>query len=214
MTNKTDKRQLMINKAQAMRAAGLGQGTSGNISIREGDGFLVTPSAIPYDQYTIEDIVCMSMDGEYESNRPPSSEWRIHRDIYANREDVNAVVHTHSPACTALACLDKSIPAFHYMVAVAGGDNIRCAPYATFGSQELSDFVLQALQDRYACLMSNHGMMCVAENLTRAFSLAIEVEELASIYCQTLQTGEPKLLSKSQMADVLDKFVVYKKLRD
>ena len=197
-----------------MRGAGLGQGTSGNISVRHDDGLFITPSAIPYDQYELDDIVYMTMNGDYESNRKPSSEWRFHRDIYAHRDDVNAVVHTHSPNCTALACLDKSIPAFHYMVAVAGGDNIRCAPYATFGTQELSDFVIQALQDRYACLLSNHGMVCVAENLTRAFSLAVEVEELAGIYCQTLKTGEPKILSRTQMREVLDKFVVYKKLRD
>ncbi|MEM7292192.1 MAG: class II aldolase/adducin family protein [Pseudomonadota bacterium] len=214
MTPKSDKRQLLIKKAQSMHAAGLGQGTAGNLSVREGEGFLITPSAIPYEQYRLEDIVYMDMDGNYENDRAPSSEWLFHRDIYAEREDVHAVVHAHSPACTALACLDRSIPAFHYMVAVAGGDNIRCAPYATFGTQELSDHVLHALQGRYACLMSNHGMVCVAENLTRAFSLAIEVEELAAIYCQTLQTGTPKILARGQIAEVLEKFVVYKKLRD
>ncbi|MEM7209015.1 MAG: class II aldolase/adducin family protein [Pseudomonadota bacterium] len=214
MNNKTDKRTLLIKKAQSMNGAGLGQGSAGNLSVRDGDGFLVTPAAIPYDQYQIDDIVYMTMDGEYSSDRPPSSEWRFHRDIYREREDINAVVHAHSPACTALACLDRSIPAFHYMVAVAGGDNIRCAPYATFGTQELSDHVIHALQDRYACLLSNHGMVCVAENLTRAFSLAVEVEELAEIYCQTLQVGQPKILSRAQIAEVLEKFVVHKKLRD
>ena len=214
MSAKSDKIQLLINKVQSMSLAGLGQGTSGNLSMREGDGFLITPSAIPYDQYQPGDIVAMQMDGSHGGHRQPSSEWRIHLAIYTARREVDAIVHTHSPACTALACLGKSIPAFHYMVAVAGGDNIRCAPYATFGTRELSDFVLQALENRYACLMANHGMICVAENLTRAFSLAIEVEELASIYCQTLQAGEPVLLSKAQMEDVLNKFVDYKKLRD
>ena len=197
-----------------MRAAGLGKSTAGNLSVRDADGFLITPSAIPYEQYQLDGIVWMRMAGSHEGSRAPSSEWRFHRDIYAERADVNAVVHTHSPACTALARLDKSIPAFHYMVAVAGGDNIRCAPYATFGTQALSDHVLQALQGRYACLMSNHGMVCVAENITRAFSLAIEVEELAEIYSQALQAGEPKLLSRQQMQEVSEKFVVYKKLRE
>ncbi len=214
MKTEIDKRQLLIDRARSLSAAGLGQGTSGNLSTRDGDGFLITPSAIPYQQYRPDDVVAVQMDGTHRGARQPSSEWRFHRDIYAAREEVNAVVHTHSPACTTLACLNKPIPAFHYMVAVAGGDSIPCAPYATFGTQELSDSVLRALEHRYACLMSNHGMICVAETLTRAFSLAIELEELASIYCQTLQAGEPVLLSEAQMGEVLEKFVDYKKLRD
>lgn len=209
MSTNTDKVRLLIDKAQSMCLAGLGQGTSGNLSMRDGDGFLITPSAVPYAQYQPGDIVAMQMDGSHKGRRQPSSEWRIHLAIYTARREVNAIVHTHSPACTALACLGKSIPAFHYMVAMAGGDDIRCAPYATFGTRELSDFVLQALENRYACLMANHGMICVAENLNRAFSLAVEVEELASIYCRTLQAGEPVLLSKAQMGDVLNKFVDY-----
>jgi len=214
MSAKSDKVRLLINKAQSLSLAGLGRGSSGNLSIRHGDGFLVTPSAIPYDEYQADDIVTVKMDGSHGGGRQPSSEWRIHFAIYTTRPEVNAIVHTHSPACTALACLGKSIPAFHYMVAVAGGDDIRCAPYATFGTGQLSDFVLQALENRHACLMANHGMICVAENVTRAFSLAVEVEELASIYCQTLQAGEPVLLSKAQMAEVQEKFVDYKKLRE
>jgi L-fuculose-phosphate aldolase len=214
MSAKSDKIRLLINKAQSLSPAGLGRGSSGNLSMRDGDGFLVTPSAVPYDQYQPDDIVTVKMDGSHGGGRQPSSEWRIHFAIYTTRREVNAIVHTHSPACTALACLGKSIPAFHYMVAVAGGDDIRCAPYATFGTGQLSDFVLQALENRHACLMANHGMICVAENLTRAFSLAVDVEELASIYCQTLQAGEPVLLSRAQMGDVLEKFVDYKKLRD
>lgn len=200
----------VIETAQAITCQGLGQGTSGNVSVRVDGGFLVTPSAIPYDQCQIEDVVFVDMDGRSHGMHKPSTEWRFHRDIYAARKEVSAILHTHAPACTALACLHKSIPAFHYMVAMAGGEDIRCTPYATFGTQELSDHAVRALQNRKACLLANHGMICVEQDLQRCLSLAMVVEELAGIYCQTLQIGEPNILTESQMADVLAKFIDYK----
>lgn len=205
-------RQQIIETAQAIGSSGLGQGTSGNVSVRVEGGFLVTPSAIPYTDCEPEDVVWVDMSGDPQGRRKPSSEWRFHRDIYAAREDANAIVHAHSPACTTLACLHKAIPAFHYMVAIGGGDDIRCAAYATFGSQELSDFAVRALENRSACLLANHGMICLADDLPHALALAEEVESLASIYCDALKVGEPHVLSKQQMEEVLVKFEDYKKI--
>lgn len=205
-------RQQIIDTAQAISSHGLGQGTSGNVSARVEGGFLVTPSAIPYDECRPEDIVFVDMTGEPQGRCKPSSEWRFHRDIYAAREDAKAIVHTHAPACTTLACLRKAIPPFHYMVAVAGGDDIRCAPYATYGTQELSDYAVKALEDRHACLLANHGMICLADDLSHALALAVEVESLANIYCAALKIGEPQILSKRQMNEVLVKFADYRKI--
>ncbi|VAW87108.1 Ribulose-5-phosphate 4-epimerase and related epimerases and aldolases [hydrothermal vent metagenome] len=202
-------RQQLIDTALAMNASGINQGTSGNLSVRVEDGFLITPSALPYDKYQCEDIVFMKLTGECEGIRKPSSEWRFHKDIYLNRKDAGAILHAHSPSCTALACLNKKIPAFHYMVAVAGGNDIRCAPYATFGTQELSDYTLTALEKRKACLLANHGMICLDQDLPKALSLAIEVENLAQVYSQTLQIGTPILLDEYEMKRVLDKFKDY-----
>lgn len=210
MSKNTELRIELIQTAQEISPAGLGLGTSGNVSVRVEGGFLVTPSALPYDQCRNEDIVFVDMDGGFQGKRKPSSEWRFHRDIYASRDDANAILHAHSPACTALACLHKSMPAFHYMIAVAGGDDIRCATYATYGTQELSDNALKALAGRTACLLANHGMIAMGEDLQQAFSVALEVEELASIYSQALKMGEPKILSKQQMAEVLEKFKDYR----
>ncbi|MBL8522707.1 MAG: class II aldolase/adducin family protein, partial [Betaproteobacteria bacterium] len=154
-------------------------------------------------------IVAMRMDGTHEGEVLPSSEWRFHRDIYAARSDVGAIVHTHAAYCTTLACMDRAIPPFHYMVAAAGGKDIRCAPYATFGTQELSNHALAALQDRKACLLSHHGMIACGPTLEKALALAVEVESLARMYWQALQIGEPALLSDAEMATVLDKFATY-----
>ncbi len=203
-------RQQLIDTALAMNASGINQGTSGNISVRVEGGFLITPSALPYDQYQCEDIVFMNLTGEWQGIRKPSSEWRFHKDIYLNRKDANAVLHAHSPSCTTLACLNRKIPAFHYMVAIAGGNDIRCAPYATFGTQELSDHTLAALKERKACLLANHGMLCLEQNLPKALSLAIEVENLARIYSQTLQISTPRLLDEHEMKRVLEKFEDYR----
>ncbi len=166
----------LIETAVAMNASGINCGTSGNLGVRTDAGFLITPSGMDYKELVPENIVAMNFEGEWQGSTVPSSEWRIHRDIYRHREDAQAILHAHPTFCTTLACLGKPIPAFHYMVAVAGGNDIRCAPYATFGTQELSDYVLLALEDRKACLMANHGLVCVGVDLPGALALAVEVE--------------------------------------
>jgi L-fuculose-phosphate aldolase len=206
-------RGAVIATALAMNAAGINRGKSGNVSARwreHGfDGFLVTPSALPYAQTTPEDVAAVSLTGEAHGRRPPSSEWRFHRDIYAQRTDAHAVVHAHAPFATSLACLHLRIPAFHYMVAVAGGNDIRCAPYATFGTQALSDNVMAALAGRTACLMANHGLVAIGKSLDAALALAVEVETLAEMYWRALQIGEPVRLSDGEMQAVLGKFADY-----
>ena len=202
-------RKEIIRTSLQMNELGLNQGKSGNVSARVEEGFLVTPTGIPYEQTRPEQIVSMRMDGSYDSKVLPSSEWRFHRDIYTARPEINAIVHAHANFATTLACMNREIPPFHYMVAAAGGINIRCAPYATFGTQELSDHVVTALNDRKACLLAHHGMIACATNLEKALALAVEVESLARIYWQALQIGEPALLSRTEMATVLDKFVTY-----
>jgi L-fuculose-phosphate aldolase len=230
-------RQAIIDLARSMTGHGINHGSAGNVSMRwhrgGGDGFLVTPSALPYDQCTLDDIVWMSIvardppatlsppgplgtpaEPVIDGRRRPSSEWRFHHDLYAHRSDAQAIVHTHAPHCAALACLPRiqreGIPAFHYMVALAGGRDIRCAPYATFGTQALSDHVLAAMTDRRACLMAHHGMLAIGVSLEAALALAIELEWLAATYAQTLQLGAPALLSDQEMDRVLEKFSSYR----
>lgn len=198
--------------AAASRATveeGLNRGSSGNVSARYGGGFLITPSGLPSAQVRPDQVVAMSLDGEADGNLPPSSEWRFHRDIYRVRPEVGAVVHVHSPFAVSLACLRRDIPAFHYMVAVAGGHDIRCAAYATFGTQALSDHVLTALEGRKACLMANHGLISVADNLDKAVALAVEVESLCEQYWRASLMGEPVLLSEAEMDEALEKFKGY-----
>ena len=206
----TELRHQLAEMTRNTVTTGLNQGSSGNLSVRVEGGFLITPSALPADKITAEKIVFMNDAGEYDGPVKPSSEWRFHRDIYRQRQDAGAVLHAHSIWCTTLACLHEEIPAFHYMIAVAGGNNIRCAPYATFGTQALSDHALQALDNRKACLLANHGLLCLDENLEKVFALAQEVETLARIYTQVLQTGKTHILSKNAMKNVLDKFSNYK----
>jgi L-fuculose-phosphate aldolase len=201
--------EAIISGGRRMNASGLNQGTSGNLSHRVENGFLVTPTGMEYDVLRPEDIVLMRFDGSYEGGRLPSSEWRFHRDILAARPEVNAVLHTHSMSSTAVSCLRRSIPPFHYMVAAAGGTNIRCAPYATFGTEELSRNAVAALEGRRACLLANHGLITVGADLPSAFKLAIEVETLAAMYLRALQVGEPVLLDEAEMAVVLEKFRTY-----
>ncbi|BCO09549.1 fuculose phosphate aldolase [Desulfolithobacter dissulfuricans] len=205
-------RRQLIDTALAMNSVGLNQGTAGNLSVRTENGFLVTPSALPYDRCRPADMVEMSLAGAVEGRKGrPSSEWRLHRDIYLARAEAGAILHAHPPWCTTLACLERSIPPFHYMVAVAGGDSIELAPYATFGTQELSDHVLNALAGgRSACLLAHHGMVCYAADLEAVLALAIEVETLARMYGQALQIGEPPLLSREQMSEVLERFSGYR----
>ncbi len=206
-------REEIIATALAMNAQGINRGKSGNVSARffdSGlDGFLITPSGMPYADTTPDDIVAMTTDGEARGARLPSSEWRFHRDIYRSRSDVRAIVHAHAPFATTLACLRCGIPAFHYMVAIAGGRDIRCAPYATFGTQALSDHAVAALEGRDACLLANHGMIAVGPSLAAALALAVEVETLAEMYWRARQQGGPQVLSDDEMNIVLDKFRTY-----
>ena len=202
-------REQLIETAIAMNACGINRGTSGNLSVRMDGGFLITPSAMGYSELVPEDIVAMNLEGEWGGSNKPSSEWRFHRDIYRHRADARAILHAHPVFCTTLACQGRPIPAFHYMVAVAGGKDIRCAAYATFGTQELSDHVLIALIDRRACLMANHGLLCLEQDLPRALALATEIEQLAQIYHQCLTVGEPVILDDEEMETVLEKFKNY-----
>jgi L-fuculose-phosphate aldolase len=204
-------RREIIQTARRMNATGINQSTSGNVSARVGTGgFLITPSALAYDEMRPEDVVQVRLDGTSLGRRRASTEWRLHRDIYARRSDAGAIVHAHPMFATTLACLGREIPAVHYMVAMAGGATIRCAPYATFGTQELSDHAVAALDGRKACLLANHGMVAMGSTLADALDLVIEVETLAAIYWRTLQVGEPKILSDVEMARVLAKFEDYR----
>ena len=209
-----EERRELVAVARRMNASGINQGTSGNLSLRIPGGLLITPSSLPYEQMEPADLVALDLlgqplagaDGALRQTRRPSSEWRLHADILASRSDVQAVLHCHSIHATALACHGRRIPPFHYMTAVAGGDDIPCAPYATFGTPELSGMAVQALHERQACLLAQHGQVSVGASLDQALRLAIEVETLARMYLQALQLGEPPLLSPEQMADVHRQF--------
>ena len=202
-------RKTIIENCLKMNATGLNQGTSGNLSIRSGDGLLITPSGVPYEQLKPKDIIFMNMDGSYDHKLPPSTEWRFHRDIMQAKPEVNAVVHAHPTYCTALAIRGMEIPAIHYMIAVSGGNSIRCASYETYGTQALSEAALKALQDRTACLLANHGMIATGPNMAKAMWLAVEVETLARQYFNVLQLGEPNVLSDDEIAHVVEKFKSY-----
>jgi L-fuculose-phosphate aldolase len=202
-------RQALIDTARRMNDSGLNQGTSGNISQRVEGGFLITPSGMDYDRLVPDDIVFMDLGGLATGDRFPSSEWRFHRDILAARPEIAVVLHTHSVHATALACLRLEIPAFHYMVAIAGGISIRLAPYATFGTAELSRHAVAALEGRLACLLANHGLIALGGSLAHAFKLATEVETLAAMYGKALAIGALILLSEAEMAEVIEKFKTY-----
>ena len=201
-------RQQLVTVARRMNGTGLNQGTSGNLSVRIEEGILVTPSSLPYEQMEVGDLVALDLSGQplKEQQRRPSSEWRLHADVLSCRPEAMAVLHCHPIHATALACHDRGIPAFHYMVAVAGGDEIRCAPYATFGTKALSDNVVNALAQRNACLLARHGMVTLGKDLESALRVAVEVETLARMYLQALQLGEPPLLSMQQMQAVHAQF--------
>jgi len=204
-------RKEIIATALAMNARGINRGTSGNLSARWKDGFLITPSGLAYEETVPSDVVFVDRNGNAKGKRPASSEWRFHHDIYRARNDVGAVVHAHSSFATTLACLGMDVPAFHYMVAVAGGTNIRCARYATFGTQELSDHALEALAERKACLLANHGMIATGDSLKVALALAVEVDALCEQYWRALQIGKPAILSEDEMNVVIEKFRSYGK---
>jgi L-fuculose-phosphate aldolase len=202
-------RSALIATANELNDSGINQGTSGNLSVRTEGGFLITPSGMKYSSLKPEHVVFMNLSGEHSSSCKPSSEWRFHRDIYVARTDAGAIVHTHSVYATALACLNRHIPAFHYMVAAAGGRNIRCAPYATYGTKDLSDFAIAALVGRKACLLSHHGVIALGDGLSPALALAAEVETLAKQYLAALSVAEPELLSDIEMDLVIEKFKTY-----
>ena len=210
-----NERENLLSIAQKLIETGLNKGTAGNASVRlkenGSDGFLVTPSGMVVEDMSAASMVQMQFDGSYEQGKIPSSEWRFHRDILVSRADINAVVHTHSMFATTLACLHKDIPPFHYMIAVVGGDTIRCAPYALFGSQALSDNALAALIDRKACLLANHGMIALGRDLDDALAVTVEVENLCEQYWRALQLGEPHILSETEMRDVFQQFKGYGK---
>ena len=203
----------IASAAARLLALGLTQGTSGNLSARVEGGMLITASAVPYDAFGPSDVVRLDLAGDPVAPPPgrrPSTEWRMHAAILAARGDVNAIVHTHSPWATALSCLRRDIPAFHYMVAIAGGSTIRCAEYATFGTAALADAVVEALGDRRACLLANHGLVACGETVTDAMELAGEVEALAAQFARALSVGEPVLLDELEMARVLERFADYR----
>lgn len=202
-------REQLLSMTRKLSESGLNRGTSGNVSVRCGDGFLVTPTGMTAEAMTPHDMVPMDFDGQAHGSKAPTSEWRFHRDVLAARAEIGAVIHTHSMFATSLACLRRDIPPFHYMIALAGGDTIRCAPYALFGSQALSDVAVTALQDRKACLLANHGMIAIGRDLDEAYAVAVEVETLCEQYWRALQIGEPCLLTPEEMAEVREQFKGY-----
>lgn len=209
----THLREQLLTIIRRLSDLGLNRGTAGNASVRDGAGFLVTPSGMTVEAMTPHDMVWMDFDGNAEGHRKPSSEWRFHRDILHARPEVGAVIHTHAMFATTLACLRRDVPPFHYMIAVAGGDSLRCAPYALFGTQALSDGALIALQDRKACLLANHGMIAVGRDLEAALAMALEVETLCEQYWRTLQVGGPALLTAQEMDEALEQFKDYGRWR-
>lgn len=201
----------VIAACRRMCAEDLTRGTSGNISIRTVDGMLITPSGVAYETMDVADLVALTLGGTplVARERRPSTEWRMHARIYETRPDINAIVHTHSLYATALACIRRPIPPFHYMVAAAGGSDVPCTPYATFGTDELAAHAAAALSDRNACLLANHGVLAAGRSVARALALAREIETLAQQYCIALQAGEPVLLTEAEMAVAGEAFAGY-----
>ena len=212
--NDREKRQSIIDACLRMNQSGINQGTSGNISLRHEAGMLITPTSVPYEAMQPEQIVFMGLDGSCDLAQRPSSEWRFHLDILKARPEVNAVVHAHPPYATTLAIMGLEIPPIHYMIAVAGGSTIRCAPYATFGTQELSQHAVSALVGRQACLLAHHGMIAIGPSLSKAMWLAVEVETLARQYHGCLQIGTPPLLPEAEINNVLAKIAGYGPARE
>ena len=208
--NESEARDAIVDVVQRIASQGLSAGASGNVSVRVKDGCLITPTGVAPAELAPAQIVPMDLRGNAATGALiPSSEWRFHSTVYSQRPEVGALVHVHSPYATALACNRRSIPAFHYMIAIAGGDSIRCAPYATFGSQALADAAVEALHDRQACLLANHGSISIAGELEQAFEIAVWVEELARQYWLALQVGEPVLLTEAEMGEVFARVARY-----
>jgi L-fuculose-phosphate aldolase len=207
--NERAAREGVVAAARDLDALGLNRGTSGNVSVRFGDGLLITPSGVPTGDLTPEAIVPMAMAGSYPEGMKPSSEWRFHRDILAARPEVGAVVHAHPIHCTAFAICGREIPAIHYMIAAFGGPTVRCAPYAPYGTEALSHLALAALRDRSCCLLANHGMIAAGADLARAVWLAAELETLCHQYAVALQVGAPLILSDAEIAETVERFRGY-----
>lgn len=210
-------REQAVTAIRRLDALGLNRGSTGNLSLRCArggrPGLLITPTGMGADDLRAQDMVWMGEDGIVEGDWLPSSEWHFHRAVLQRRADVQAVVHTHSVHATALACLERPLPPFHYMVAVAGVSTVPCTPYHTFGSEALSLAVADALQDGNACLMAHHGLVAAAPSLAQAMKITIEIESLCEVYLKALAVGEPTLLSEAQMAEVLHKFKGYGRSR-
>lgn len=204
-------REQIVAACKKLESSGLNRGTSGNVSCRENHHFLITPTGVPVEEITPSKIVAVGFDGKVIGIGKPSSEWHFHCDILKARPEIHAVVHTHSPHATALACLREDIPPFHYMIAVAGGDTVRCAPYALFGTETLSAHAVEALADRKACLLANHGMITLGRDLEEAMAIAVEIESLCQQYLLARQVGRPTLLSADEMAQVIERFKTYGK---
>jgi L-fuculose-phosphate aldolase len=202
-TTNMDVRTEMVGICRRMNSSGINQGTAGNLSVRVDRGFLITPTSLPYERMQPDDIVEMDFEGAYAGKHRPSSEWRFHRDILKARTDISVVLHCHSIYATTLAVHHKTIPSFHYMTGVAGGTTIRCAKYATFGTQALSDNAIEALEGRLACLLGQHGQISLGKNLEQALWLAIEVETISRLYVQALTLGDPPILSDEEMGRVI-----------
>ena len=203
--------QQLLDISHRLVELGLNRGSSGNASVRDGDGMLITPSALPVAEMTLASMVRMDLHGNVLEGGKPSSEWRFHSDILAARPEIGAVIHTHSTFAATIACMRRDVPAVHYMIALAGSDRIPCTPYSVFGEQELSDNALTALQGRKACLLGNHGMIALGTDLADALAVTVEVEFVCEIYWRTLQAGGPHILTSQQMHEVKEKFVEYKK---
>ena len=202
----------VIKYAKMLNTKKLSALRSGNISVRYKDGFLITPSGAKYSSLKNKDIIYISDKGTFDRKKGiPSSEWRFHQDIYLNKKEAKAIVHAHSNYATSISTHGKGIPAFHYMVAMAGGNDIKCAKYATYGTRELSKNIIKALKERKACLIGNHGQIAFSENLSKAFELAEEVENLSNQYIKALKIGKPKILSSKEMSKVLSKAKNYKR---
>ncbi len=213
MTSEAEAREAIISACRDMNASGLNQGTSGNISIRHGDRMLISPSATPYDATAPEMIASMDLSGdmteEWEGPLKPSTEWRFHWKLLKERPDLTAIVHAHPTYCTALAILRKPIPACHYMIAAFGGVDVRCSDYHTFGTETLADMVVEAMKDRTACLLANHGMLAAGAGIEQAMWRAIELETIARQYHLALQLGDPVILSNAQIDETLKAFAGY-----
>lgn len=207
-----DARVAVLRAAREMSRRGLSAGTSGNVSARAHGGMVVTPSAMPYEEMREDHLVAVDLDGRLlRGERRPTTEWPLHAAVYRARADVDAVVHAHATFCTTLATLRRDVPAFHYMIAVAGGDSIRCAPYAPFGSSELAGNAVTALEGRQACLLANHGVVTVGASPDEALSLLGEVEHLMELYWRALQVGEPSVLDASEMREAMARFARYRR---